>query len=267
MGQYEAAASDIDDALALDPDSTDAWRQKALLKRSLKEWDDALTAADKLITLVPDEGAAYVLRARIRADGFERYHQALEDYQRAIALDPIFYTATLVERWHIFAELGMWEEALSLSYRMIAAGSEDPLRYFYQGWSLIQLHRIDEAINKLFFAIREYPDYPVMFYYALGIAYSEREAWDQAVHALEVALLQSGEDSAETKRQRPLGVTASDIMAPLGLAYLKLQQCETGGAILERAITESPNPGQWLWARRRIDACYISLTPTPTPEP
>lgn len=262
-GRYDEAAADIDKALALDPELAEAWRQKALLSRIGGAWEEALNAANKLIELQPDDGAAYILRAQIYADGFEESHTALDNYNRAIARNPIFDKATLVERWHIMAALQRWRDALRISQKMFATGSEDPLRYFYQSWSLIQLGRLDDAIQTLFFGLKRYPDYPVALYYALGVAYYERRAWLEAIQALEVALAQSSAPSSENAPWRHLDVTETDILGRMGISYLSLGQCETGAAIVERAAVGDPEA--WGWVGEQIEACYISLTPTPTP--
>jgi hypothetical protein len=128
------------------------------------------------------------------------------------------------------------------------------------------LGQVDAAIQALLFGIKRYPDYPMTLYYSLGVAYYERGAWKEAIQALEVALLQMGTMPIEQGGGRLSNISPSDILGPMGVAYLELRQCETGGAIVERAVAESPNPSDWLWARPRIEACYISLTPTPTPE-
>jgi tetratricopeptide (TPR) repeat protein len=266
-GEYAKAAADVESALEMSPESPDAWRQKVLLTRELGDWEQALEAVNRLIELVPDDGSAYVLRAQIYYEGLHRPQHALQDFDQAIALDPAYDKATLVERWNILAGLDRWEQALLVSHKIITTGSEDPLRYFYRGWSLIQVERIDEAIQKLHFGIQRYPDYPVMLYYALGVAYYERGAWPEAVQSLEVALAQFGAASEESSFEWPLDLTTADILAPLGVSYLGLRQCETGAAIVERAIAESPHPADWLWARDRIEACYIALTPTPTATP
>ncbi len=266
LGRYEQAAADIESALALDPQLPEAWRQMALLSRAEATWDEALTAVNKLIELEPANGSAYVLRAEVYDEGFGKIDLALADYERAISYNPSFDKATRVERWRILAKLGNWQKALHVSRKMAASGSEDPARYFYLAWSLTQLGRVDDAIQILFFGIRRYPDYPVMFYYALGVAYYEREAWTETIQALEVALLQLGAPPSENAPERPLEITDADILGRLGIAYLSLKQCETGAAIVERAIAESPDPNPWLWAAERIEECYISITPTPTPE-
>jgi tetratricopeptide (TPR) repeat protein len=265
LGRNEDAAADIDQALALDPELAAAWRQKALLSRAVEAWDEALVATDKLIELEPDDGAAFVLRAQIEAQGFGKFQQALADYRRASRRDPALDEATLVERWHVLAELGYWAEALHVSRRMIETGSEDPLNYYYQAWSSIQLGQLDKAIQVLFSGIERYPDDSVAFYYALGVAYYERQAWLEVIQALEVALTQSGTLPGENVPARPLNTSAADILGRMGIAYLKLGQCETGAAIVERAIDEGSNPEEWLWARQSVEACYLSLTPTPTP--
>jgi hypothetical protein len=52
----------------------------------------------------------------------------------------------------------------------------------------------------------------------------------------------------------------------MGVAYLELRQCETGAAIIQRAIAASPDPASWEWAREQSEECYLLLTPTPTPQ-
>jgi tetratricopeptide (TPR) repeat protein len=264
LGRSEDAAADIQEALELDPEQAEAWRQKALLSLSEKAWDEALAAANKLIELKPDDGAAYVLRARIYTEGFGKTPQALIDYRRAISQDAIFDKATLVERWHILAKLGSWEDALFVGQKMATSGSQDPLRYYYRGWPLIQLGQLDEAIQKLIFGIQRYPDYPVALYFALGVAYYERQAWSETVEALGVALGQLGSPAGENVKQI-LDITEADLLGRMGVAYLELRQCETGAALVERAIAESARLSDWFWARKRIEECYLAITPTPTP--
>jgi tetratricopeptide (TPR) repeat protein len=266
MGRYEAAASDIESALVLEPELAKAWWQKALLNRAQERWDEALEATDKLIELQPRDGAAYVLRAQINSKGFNRFKQALDDYGRASEIDSVLDEATQVARWQILAKLEDWDDALRISGKMIVTGNQDPLRYFYLGWSLLQVDRVDDAIRALFLAIRWHPDYPLAHYYALGVAYYERQAWLEAIQALEVALIQLGAPSSENVPLAAPDITSADILGRMGVSYLELKQCETGAAMVERAVDESIDHTTWEWAVGRIEECYISLTPTPTPE-
>lgn len=264
-GYYDEAAADIERALSLNPELVQAWREKAWLHREEGAWDEALAAVNKLIELQPDDGAAYVLRAQIYAEGLGKLRLALGSYERAIARDPLFDKATLVERWHILAALERWDEALLVSHKMFTTGSEDPLRYYYRGWSLMQLGRLDDAIQMLFFGIRRYPDCPEALYYALGAAYYERRAWAEAIQALEVVLGQADVASSENVPWQRLGISAADILGRMGVAYLELKQCQTGAALVKRAAVEAPDA--WEWAVERAEACYVSLTPTPVEQP
>ena len=267
LGRYEEASADIKASLTLDPELPEAWRQKALLSHTQAQWDEALAAVDKLIGLEPEDGSAYVLRAQINAEGFGKILQAQVDYGRAIRLDRVYDRATLIERWHILAKLEDWEEAVIVGHKMTTTGSEDPLRYYYRAWPLIELGRIDEAIQKLIFGIERHPDYPVALYYALGVAYYERHAWSEGIQALEVAWIQSGASTHENVVEHALDITKADILGHLGVAYLELKQCETGAAMVERAVADSARLSDWYWALDRIEACYIAITPTPTSTP
>jgi tetratricopeptide (TPR) repeat protein len=267
-GRYEEAATDIEMALMLDPRLAAAWRQKALLHRAEAAWDEALTAVNKLIALQSADAAAYALRAQIYSAGFSELRLALANYDQAIARSPILSNMTLIERWHILAALERWDKALAVSHKMFTSGSQDPLRHYYRGWSAMQLGRLDDAIQIFLFSLKRYPDYPVVLYYALGVAYYERRAWLEAIQALEVALAQSGappNGRAEYAAWQHLDISTADILGPMGVAYLELGQCETGAAIVNRAKVESTDPAAWSWTSELVEACYISLTPTPTP--
>ncbi len=266
-GQYDQAAADLERALALDPQQPEAWRQMALLSQAQGAWEQALTAVNTLIALRPDDGTAYALRAQIYAQGLGAPRLALADYEQAAALSHTLDSATLTERWHLYASLNEWNQAFLTSLKMFITGSQDPARYYYRAWSLIQLNRLDEAIQQLFTGIRQYPDYPVAFYYALGVAYSERGAWAEAITSLEVALAQTGAAPEPNATWQQLGISVADILGHLGIAYLRVGQCETGGAVLQRAVDESSDPNRWGWAVRGVGACYTALTPTPTPTP
>ncbi len=264
MGRYDAAAADLERALTLDRERAAAWWQKALLEYNVEAWDKALDAVNQLIKLQPKNGAAYLLRAQIYTYGLDEPTLALTNYKLAIMCDPSLDHTTWAERWHALAARGRWEEARDLAYQMFNMGSDDPLRYYYLSWALVQLGQPDQAIQTARFGIRRYPDYPAALYYALGVAYYGRSAWTEAIQVLEVALAQTsalaGEQAVDAAWQR-LGINTTDILGQLGLAYLALGQCETGAAIVERAASEAP---RWDWARERIEACYIALTPTPT---
>ena len=138
MGRYDAARADLDQALSLDPELAEAWWQKALLEYNGKVWDKALDAVNQLIKLRPRYGAAYLLRAQIYSYGFDKPTLALTNYKLAIMCDPDLDETVQAERWHALAMQERWEEARDLAYQMFNTGSDDPLRYYYLSWSLVQ---------------------------------------------------------------------------------------------------------------------------------
>jgi tetratricopeptide (TPR) repeat protein len=267
-GHYEAATADLERALSLDGELAEAWWQKALLEYNEEAWDQALDAVNQLIKLRPRNGAAYLLRAQIYTYGLDKPTLALTNYKLAVMCNPSLDKTAQAERWHALAARGRWEDARDIAYQMFNTGSNDPLRYYYLGWSLVQLGQPDQAIQTALLGIRRYPDYPAALYYALGMAYYERSAWPEAIQVLEVALAQTSaltDGPAVDAAWGRLDINTTDILSQMGLAYLQLGQCETGAAIVERAASEAP--AKWGQARERIDDCYTALTPTPTFDP
>ena len=153
-----------------------------------------------------------------------------------------------------------------VGHKMQPIGSGDPLALLLPDMAT---HKIGDELTKpfrsSFLASSSYPDYPVALYYVLGIAYYERQAWPEAIQALEVALSQMGALPDENVVEHALDIIQADILGPIGIAYLELKQCETGAALVKRAVDESRRRSDWDWALDRIEACYISITPTPTP--
>ena len=86
-GEYQRALRKYDEALREDPEHLFALRGRARSLMQLERPDEALAAFDAAIALAPEFGATYANRG-ILHDRSGRYRKAIEDYTRALALDP-----------------------------------------------------------------------------------------------------------------------------------------------------------------------------------
>ncbi len=86
-GEYQRALDKYGEALNEDPDHLHAMRGRARSLMQLGQSPQALTAFNIAISLAPDFGATYANRG-ILHDRMGRYEKAIEDYARALALDP-----------------------------------------------------------------------------------------------------------------------------------------------------------------------------------
>jgi len=88
LGQLEDARKSFNKALQTDPDFAAAYGNRALAWYEMGRWDDAVQDASNCITKNPKIWEAYVIRGRILADKKARYREAIEDFKRAIEVDP-----------------------------------------------------------------------------------------------------------------------------------------------------------------------------------
>ena len=86
-GHYERALAKYDEALNEDRNHIHAMRGRAQSLMQLGQSTQALTTFDTAISLTPEFGATYANRGVLH-DRMGRYEQAIEDYKRALALDP-----------------------------------------------------------------------------------------------------------------------------------------------------------------------------------
>lgn len=86
-GHYERALAKYDEALSEDRNHIHAMRGRAQSLMQLGQSTRALTAFNTAIALTPEFGATYANRGVLH-DRMGRYEKAVEDYERALALDP-----------------------------------------------------------------------------------------------------------------------------------------------------------------------------------
>ena len=86
-GHYERALQKYDEALNEDRNHIHAMRGRAQSLMQLGQSTQALTAFNTAIALTPEFGATYANRGVLH-DRMGRYENAIEDYERALALDP-----------------------------------------------------------------------------------------------------------------------------------------------------------------------------------
>lgn len=86
-GHYERALAKYGEALSEDRNHIHAMRGRAQSLMQLGQSTRALTAFNTAIALTPEFGATYANRGVLH-DRMGRYEKAVEDYERALALDP-----------------------------------------------------------------------------------------------------------------------------------------------------------------------------------
>jgi protein O-mannosyl-transferase len=84
---YAAAETILNDAARHYPENPDVWILLAVTEQSLGNTDRALAAAELAVKRGPNVAMAYIMRAKL-LDQTGRHQDAVEDYRRALAIEP-----------------------------------------------------------------------------------------------------------------------------------------------------------------------------------
>lgn len=98
LGRPEAALPIADEAIAIEPDSHDAWLHRASALAGLSRHAEALAGFERALALKADQPEVWSRQAQT-LDALGRPEDALRSYERALAID-----ATLPEIWSRYGE-------------------------------------------------------------------------------------------------------------------------------------------------------------------
>ncbi|MCA9884732.1 MAG: tetratricopeptide repeat protein, partial [Anaerolineae bacterium] len=111
LKDYSRAKEDLDYAISLDPNNAKAHNCRGLVNRRLGNYIEALSDYDKSIQLNPDYVHPYANRGYVNAI-LGRNNEALNDYSHAISLKPN-YSEVYNNRGHRYFYMGQLENAIS----------------------------------------------------------------------------------------------------------------------------------------------------------
>jgi tetratricopeptide (TPR) repeat protein len=130
LGEHREAIEDYDGAIALDPNDSEADRNRGVARGKLSEYCEALEDFDRALALDPNDSAAYFNRGLAHYhlneyhEAINEYHEAIEDYDHGIALDPDESAAYCV-RGLAHGDLNEYHEAIEDYDRTIALDTND----------------------------------------------------------------------------------------------------------------------------------------------
>jgi tetratricopeptide (TPR) repeat protein len=155
MELYSNAVGDCDEALKLDPKSTEAYIVRAAANNKRREYKEALADADACLKIDPKQARALVQRT-IANLGLLKLEAAIEDGKNAITVDPD------LENAHYYLGLayqkaGQFDKSIAEFTRALELKPSDRRVYFARAWSKQQLDKDLEAVEDYDRAIRYYP--------------------------------------------------------------------------------------------------------------
>ena len=260
-GDAEGALQSFTWAIQRAPDFAPAYVARGTVYLAQGKLRLALAETDAALEADPTSVAAYALRGEtLRLLG--RAGPALAAFDQALALDPTLKAETFRSRWLAARAGHVSGRLLKLSLEYAAAHPDDPLRYYYRGWTLIEGGAPTTAIHALAEGIETTSDPPALLWFALGQAYMAVQAWRESVTSFEAvrALVQAGDSSLAIHSDRPI----ADLFSALGRAYLGAGRCVDAETMLEYAVDVGAAASAHAAALEEARLCQ---TPTPTATP
>ncbi len=95
---HEEALLTIEKVIELNPDDSNAWRERARLLNNCGHYEEALQAIDKYLQMHPDDSFAWKIKFSTLS-GLDRNEEALQAIDKAIELSPDDSNAWLVKAY------------------------------------------------------------------------------------------------------------------------------------------------------------------------
>jgi tetratricopeptide (TPR) repeat protein len=145
----------------------------------IRKWKDDMTLWSYVIEKQPESvPIAYYNRALI-FDKMGRFDKAIEDYDKAIAVNP-FWSAAYYNRALIFDRMGRFDKAIEDYDKAIALNPSDPNAYNNRGTVFYKMGRFDKAIEDYDKAIALNPSWSEV-YYNRGIVFYNMQRFDRTI--------------------------------------------------------------------------------------
>lgn len=149
-GEYDRAVQDYEEAVRLNPNSSNAFYNRGNTYRHMGEYDRSIGDFDQAIALNPNHLFAFISRGNSYDDKGE-YEHAIQDFDQAIKLNPN-YAAAFSHRGVAYAWKGEYDRAIQDFDQAIRLDPGDDDGHFGRGYArfcLGQFASADQAFRKV----------------------------------------------------------------------------------------------------------------------
>ncbi|NWG20191.1 MAG: tetratricopeptide repeat protein, partial [Chloroflexi bacterium] len=251
--------------ITLAPDNPEAHYQLADALATLARYDEALTAIDAALRLLPDNTDVLVLKASIQYDA-DDVSQALETIEHALEIEPQNVDA-LRSKAEMLRLQGRAKEALRLFERALRVAPDDNATLSLKGYALIDLEQYAEALETLQRAFDGNPE-DASLLAAMAYTHAQLEqytlAWTAVCRAKQLqphdpivlttyASIASsiGDYTAALEALDQIAEPGVDTWLHRGWAYENLQQSDQARMAYEQALKLATYPDT-LWAHKGL---------------
>ncbi len=155
-GDFQGALTQLNQALALDPQNGSALARRGMVKTRLNDPDEALQDFNLAIKLEPDNFSAYLGRGLLHRQ-LKDTEGSLADLNQAIKLAPSVPTLYLA-RGRTYAEAGLAKKAVEDFTQALQFDPTEYAAYMERAYANLTLKRNDRAISDLDYVQRNAKD-------------------------------------------------------------------------------------------------------------
>jgi tetratricopeptide (TPR) repeat protein len=191
---FEAARTDLERSIELDPSSAGSYARLAQLYRDAGRIDEAITSYERVVELHPDVATTHMILGTLY-ESADRPDAAKSSYENAVRLDAKQVIARNNLAWLLAEPDDASDEALDRALELAREAREllpeDPSVADTLGWVLLRKGYASEAIPLLEEAVLGYARGGYRqpgTHYRLALAYEETGEGDRAIEELERAL-------------------------------------------------------------------------------
>ncbi|MBI2810449.1 MAG: rhomboid family intramembrane serine protease [Candidatus Melainabacteria bacterium] len=168
--KYRESLPLLDQALALNPNNSNAYCDRARAYSEIKEYDKAISDADSAIKISETNKTAHTVRANV-LQKLGKYKQATDELSKVIGLDPKDAMAYNNRAWSEEAA-GLLDQSISDCDQSIRLKNDLATTYDTRAMAYILQNKFEQAINDLDHAIK-IKSTDGAFYYHRAIARSK----------------------------------------------------------------------------------------------
>jgi tetratricopeptide (TPR) repeat protein/S1-C subfamily serine protease len=235
LDQKQAAITDYDRAIAINPNFSQAYYNRGSTKSELDQKQAAITDYDRAIAINPNYSQAYYNRGIAKYE-LDQKQAAVTDYDRAIAINPNFSEA-YYNRGSAKSDLRQNQAAITDYDRAIAINPNYSKAYYNRGNAKLALGQKQAAVTDYDRAIAINPNFSEA-YTNRGIAKSDLEQKQAAITDFDRAIA--------------INPNFSEAYLNRGIAKSALEQKQAAIADYDRAIAINPNYSE-AYNNRAID--------------
>jgi tetratricopeptide (TPR) repeat protein len=178
--KYDAAAEIFDEAVGLNPQSSQAYMGRGTALAEIGKYRKAFEDLNKSAELNPNNAVSYLNLGATYAD-LKQYEKAIENYDKALEIKPK-YAMAYFNRGVAFYRLGRCEEAIESYTKAIELDPKNEVFYTNRGSAYDESGQYERGIEDFNAAIKINPKY-ASAYNNRGWAYMNIEKYSQAIES------------------------------------------------------------------------------------